>query len=52
MNFSSTITKSLRRRLRIHPSAELSPLSIEEARRLAADIKKHGPKQPVQRARR
>ena len=33
MNFLSTITKSLRRWLRIHLSAELSPLSIEIARR-------------------
>jgi hypothetical protein len=50
MNFSSTITKSLRRWLRIHPPGELSPFSIEK--RLAADIKdikKHGLKQPVQR---
>jgi len=33
MNFLSTITKSLRRWLRIYLSAELSPLSIEIARR-------------------
>ena len=34
MNFSSTITKSLRRWLRIHPPAALFPLSKEKARRL------------------
>jgi hypothetical protein len=33
MNFLSTITKSLRRLLRIHPPAELFPLSKEKARR-------------------
>ena len=33
MNFLSTITKSLRRWLCIHPPAELSPLSIVKARR-------------------
>jgi ParB-like chromosome segregation protein Spo0J len=48
MNSTSTINKSWRRRLRVHPVAELFPLLDKESlAALATDIKKHGLKQRV-----
>jgi ParB-like chromosome segregation protein Spo0J len=48
MNSSSTIHKSWRQWLRIHPATELfPPLGKEDLRALADDIKQHGLRQPI-----